>query len=655
VRRALCLAVAGVLAVVVAAPAAAAPALVVTTSCAYSGGRFAVAGSGFDPGANVALEIMGTADALAGPAIGEHDARADVQGEFVELLDVPPPADTDTGAAVRAVRARPAADARPTPVVLATAALRSVSRGVRISPRTSALQAGAIEHWRLTGLPEGTALYAHYRHAGRTVVRRALGAAVDPCGRLDFELPVLPRSARQRGAWELWMTADRSFRRPLKGVYVRRWLSADGSTAAARVRVDVPTSRLTPIDPRFSAPATNGMAADASQVGLLSLTFVAAHGAPVEFLERIGDRLVRLGTSVAPPDEILTELEDATTWSCERPERRFVATASLPGGALALATYSVRTPSCRSRFALSAPRRAAAGAAVRVRIVDRWGIGAIRPALCVAPPRRRRACRVVAFGDAVTVAARSFHATGRGDWRVQLLVRGRRVASTVVRIGGRRGAAPRVPTVLATGDSTMQGIDGFLADELAETASVVSDVRIGTGISRAAQESLPGAGDPAAPQWAQLAAQQTRRLHQRATVVSLGANEGFAMTTPDGTPVLCCDAPWTEEYSRRTRLTMQAYPRAGNERVLWLTLALPRSDARRATTSAVNDAIVAAAAGVAGVRVLRMDLVFTPDGYREVMRYRGRDVDVRDVDGIHLNVAGTAIAAKFVAKALRER
>jgi lysophospholipase L1-like esterase len=397
------------------------------------------------------------------------------------------------------------------------------------------------------------------------------------------------------------------------------------------------------------------MAADASQIGLLSLTFVGAQGATVEFLERIGDRLVRLGTSAAAPDQIVTELKDATTWSCERPERRFVATATLPSGALALATYSVRTPSCRSRFTLSAPRRASPGASVRVRIVDRWGIGSIKPALCVTPPRRPRACHTVALGDAVTVAARSIRAAARGDWRVQLLVRGRCVASTVVRIGGSRGAAPRVPTVLATGDSTMQGIDGFLADELGETASVVSDVRIGTGISRVAQESLPGAGDATAAQWAQLAAQQTRRLRQRATVISLGANEGFPMTTPDGPRVLCCDAAWAAEYSRRARLTMQAYPHAGAARVLWLTLPLPRSDARRAITSAVNGAIVAAAAGVAGVRVLRMDLVFTPDGYREVMRYRGRDVDVRDVDGVHLNVAGTAIAAKIVAKALRER
>jgi hypothetical protein len=36
------------------------------------------------------------------------------------------------------------------------------------------------------------------------------------------------------------------------------------------------------------------------------------------------------------------------------------------------------------------------------------------------------------------------------------------------------------------------------------------------------------------------------------------------------------------------------------------------------------------------------------------MPYRGRDVRVRERDGIHLNVPGTAIAAKLVAAAVRQ-
>jgi lysophospholipase L1-like esterase len=53
------------------------------------------------------------------------------------------------------------------------------------------------------------------------------------------------------------------------------------------------------------------------------------------------------------------------------------------------------------------------------------------------------------------------------------------------------------------------------------------------------------------------------------------------------------------------------------------------------------------------VTVLRVDLLFSPDGYRDVMRYRGVKVRVREPDGVHLNVAGTAIAATAIAAALR--
>lgn len=49
-----------------------------------------------------------------------------------------------------------------------------------------------------------------------------------------------------------------------------------------------------------------------------------------------------------------------------------------------------------------------------------------------------------------------------------------------------------------------------------------------------------------------------------------------------------------------------------------------------------------------------MDLLFSPDGFQEVIRYRGRSIPVRTPDGIHLNVPGTAIAATVIADALRE-
>jgi len=185
----------------------------------------------------------------------------------------------------------------------------------------------------------------------------------------------------------------------------------------------------------------------------------------------------------------------------------------------------------------------------------------------------------------------------------------------------------------------MQGIDSFLADELGDGAKVQSDVRPGTGISK-----------PLGP-WATLASTQTKRLRQAVAVVSLGVADGFPLRVGDGATQECCGTAWIAEYARRVRAIMTTYLRRGRARVLWLTLPIPKGP--RAVTDAVNRSILHAAEGLAGVNVLRMDLFFTPDGFRDVMPYRGRDVDVREEDGIHLNITGTAIAAKLVAAALR--
>jgi hypothetical protein len=184
----------------------------------------------------------------------------------------------------------------------------------------------------------------------------------------------------------------------------------------------------------------------------------------------------------------------------------------------------------------------------------------------------------------------------------------------------------------------MQGVDNFLADELGDAGAVRSDIRIGTGVSKS--------------DWQAIAEAQVKRYKPRFTVMSLGVNEGFKMTTPAGAEVACCDDAWLAEYVRRVRAMMATYRRKGEGRVLWLTLPLPRGGPLTATITAVNGAIVRAAAGMKNVRVLRMDSLFTPNGFAEVIRYRGRYIRVRTADGIHLNVSGTAIAARVIAAAI---
>ncbi len=379
-------------------------------------------------------------------------------------------------------------------------------------------------------------------------------------------------------------------------------------------------------------------AADATQPGVISLHFFGASDAPVTFYERVRDRLVTLGTRTSAGDE--TIMRDAVTWRCGRLVRRFAASAPLADGRLAIGEYSVRTSSCATRLELKVPRRLARGAVARVSVIDRWGNGAVTPQVCVTPPRGRRACEKVRLRRAVSVASHRFRARGTGRWRVELRFRGHRVRRAVAVGAGIAATAPP-PTVLATGDSTMQGIDSFLADELGDGAKVVSDIRPGTGIAK-----------PLGP-WTTLARTQSRRARQAAAVVSLGIVDRFPLAAPDGARIECCGAAWIAEYTRRIRAMMKSYRREGRARVLWLTLPLPKGP--RDLADAVNLAVLQAARGLDGVDVLRMDQFFTPDGFRETMPYRGRVVDVREADGIHLNITGQVIAARLVAAALRKR
>lgn len=381
--------------------------------------------------------------------------------------------------------------------------------------------------------------------------------------------------------------------------------------------------------------------ADTTRIGVINLAFYGAEGAPVKFFERVGEHFEPLGTVRAAPGAF-TLLKDATTWSCDRLVRHFAAMATLPDGRPLSRTFSVRTVSCAQRFEMRAPRRVAPGATARIRVVDRWKIGAIRPRLCITAPHARRACRTVGFAPAVSIASRSFRAVTPGRWRVTLAVGRHRVRASVAVGGATSVAEAAPPTVLTTGDSTMLGIDGFLSDELGDAATTRSDVQLGGAISR---------GD----YWTRHARSQTKRLRQAVTVISLGAAyDAYPLRTPEGATVECCDEPWVLAYGRRVRSMMLTYLRGGRGRVFWLTPPLPRAADRQRITAAVNDAVLRAAQGLAGVTVERIDLFFSPGGYREVIPYQGRDVLVREPDGVHLNISGTAIAARLLAPAITE-
>jgi lysophospholipase L1-like esterase len=203
-------------------------------------------------------------------------------------------------------------------------------------------------------------------------------------------------------------------------------------------------------------------------------------------------------------------------------------------------------------------------------------------------------------------------------------------------------APSRLPlhSLLVTGDSMSEPLDQDLAQRLdPRGVHVIQDPHIGTGISNSVLVD-----------WGKLSTHQVRQYHPQAVVVFIGANDGYSMPDAAGKQVNCCSAEWAAIYAGRVRQMMNTYRQAGIGRVYWLTLPTPRDSARAKISQVVNAAIeVAAEPWRDQIRIIDTVPVFTPGNrYRDSMPINGVPTIVRQSDGIHLNDAGSSLAATIV-------
>lgn len=230
----------------------------------------------------------------------------------------------------------------------------------------------------------------------------------------------------------------------------------------------------------------------------------------------------------------------------------------------------------------------------------------------------------------------------------------RHVAGAVRTLPAQAARAARVPRparrhrlrLLATGDSMIQTVDGYLARGLAARrgTSVRSDAHVATGISK-----------PQQLDWVRKARGQAAGVKPDVTVMFIGANDGFPLRIPGGGRAACCGDAWVAAYAARVAAMMRSYRRGGRSSVYWLTLPAPRPPAFARVFRRVNAAIRRAATRVGdGVHVVDLVPVFTPGGeFRQTIRFHGRTIDARQPDGIHLSQAGASVAAALVIERLR--
>jgi hypothetical protein len=199
--------------------------------------------------------------------------------------------------------------------------------------------------------------------------------------------------------------------------------------------------------------------------------------------------------------------------------------------------------------------------------------------------------------------------------------------------------------LLAAGDSEMQEVDDFVAQDLrGNRVNVTNDARISTGLTNLFFFD-----------WQAHARRQAISLRPDVTVMFIGGNEGFPIPDAQGRAIACCSRAWSAGYAALVARMMRTYLRGGAGRVYWFLLPTPRTRHFQSLFDALNAGIRAAAARFPGrVSLIDANAFFTPhDRYRDFMVYRRRGFVIHGSDGIHLSTTANEVAASLIVRQLR--
>lgn len=379
------------------------------------------------------------------------------------------------------------------------------------------------------------------------------------------------------------------------------------------------------------------LSASSAETGWIAVTVVDAAPGPVTLREDRAGTMTDVATLAVPMTGMASSAR-VLSWKCE-PRTRQLSAVDSSG---MVASTSITTPSCRKRMAARVtPGKTRAGRKAVIAVRDLWRLGDVSVRACHTPAGLLgKECSSIPLTADGTWRKRSVLLKRPGRWQFKLTLPGATVKRTVK-------AKPRSGRlrVLAAGDSMIQYVDLYLKQKLKRItlSRLRSDDHISTGISK-----------PQLFNWPRRAASTARSYKPDVTVMFIGANDGFNMTTPGGGSASCCGEAWVEEYARRVRAMMRDYERGGAAHVYWLLLPAARGSSFNAIFRRVNQAILRAAAESETTHVVDLRRTFTPGGrFRQSIRWRGRSVNVRAADGVHLNPAGAKIAAELVARRLR--
>jgi hypothetical protein len=200
----------------------------------------------------------------------------------------------------------------------------------------------------------------------------------------------------------------------------------------------------------------------------------------------------------------------------------------------------------------------------------------------------------------------------------------------------RRVSAAEPLRLLVAGDSMVELLGRTLVNSIDDDGKVKAriDVKYGTGLVRLdAFDWLAHARDLAS-------------TPADLTLVMIGGNDAQDISAR-GARLEMATAKWQAEYARRARQVMTTLT-ADGRRVVWVGMPVPRSAKLRRAFESLNSAVRSAAAGNRLVTYVDVWADFAPGGrYVDYLDDgSGREVKVRNRDGIHLARPGAELLAR---------
>ncbi len=213
--------------------------------------------------------------------------------------------------------------------------------------------------------------------------------------------------------------------------------------------------------------------------------------------------------------------------------------------------------------------------------------------------------------------------------------------AVVPRLPPARTVTPKAPLrLVVAGDSLV----GYLGPEVIDEMSRLMPVRgfvdghNGTGLTR-----------PDFVDWSIVARQQVHDDNPDVTVVMIGGNDFQNMTLPNGRVFLAGTAAWMREYARRAEICMRIWAGSGRRRIYWLSVPPARDTGWAYDDTKINAALRQAAARVPGAQFVDVLGPLTDHGrYADFVRVNGQETLIREPDGVHLNISGSALVAHEV-------